>query len=94
MHIPDNYLSPQTCAVMTAAAIPVLAVSIYKVKKELTPEKISKLGVASAFTFLGMMFNIPLPGGTTGHVKFFSEYPFSCLYGLFLLWGFLFRRSV
>ena len=67
MHIPDNYLSPQTCAVMTAAAIPVLAVSIYKVKKELTPEKISKLGVASAFTFLGMMFNIPLPGGTTGH---------------------------
>lgn len=67
MHIPDNYLSPQTCAVLTAAAVPVLAISIYKVKKEMTPDKISKLGVASAFTFLGMMFNIPLPGGTTGH---------------------------
>lgn len=67
MHIPDNYLSPQTCAVMTLAAVPVVAVSLYKVKKEMTPEKISKLGVASAFSFLGMMFNIPLPGGTTGH---------------------------
>lgn len=67
MHILDNYLSPQTCAVMAVAAVPVAAVSIYRVKKDLTPEKISKLGVAAAFSFLGMMFNIPLPGGTTGH---------------------------
>ena len=67
VHIPDNYLSPQTCAVLAAASVPVLAVSIYKVRKEMTPEKVSKLGVASAFVFLGMMFNIPLPGGTTGH---------------------------
>lgn len=67
MHIPDNYLSPQTCAVMAVAAVPVVAVSIYKVRKEIPPEKISKLGVAAAFSFLGMMFNVPLPGGTTGH---------------------------
>lgn len=67
MHIPDNYLSPETCAVMAAASIPVLAISVYKVKKELKPEKISKLGAAAAFSFLGMMFNIPLPGGSTGH---------------------------
>ena len=25
------------------------------------------LGIAAAFSFLAMMFNIPLPGGTTGH---------------------------
>lgn len=67
MHIPDNYLSPETCTVMAIASVPVLAISIYKVKKDFSSEKISKLGVAAAFSFLGMMFNIPLPGGTTGH---------------------------
>ena len=25
------------------------------------------LGIGAAFSFLGMMFNVPLPGGTTGH---------------------------
>lgn len=67
MHIPDNYLSPQTCAVMTAAMVPVWAISIHKVKKSLTKEQIPMMGVGAAFSFLGMMFNIPLPGGTTGH---------------------------
>lgn len=67
MHIPDNYLSPQTCAVMTAAMIPAWAVSIYKVKKTLKAKDLPTLGVGAALSFLGMMFNIPLPGGTTGH---------------------------
>ncbi len=67
MHIPDNYLSPVTCAVMAAAAIPVLAVSIKKVKEEVTNAKMPLLGIGAAFSFLTMMFNVPLPGGTTGH---------------------------
>lgn len=67
MHIPDNYLSPQTCAVMTAVMVPVWAVSIRRVKREIPKEKIPMLGVGAAFSFLGMMFNVPLPGGTTGH---------------------------
>lgn len=67
MHIPDNYLSPQTCAVMTAAMVPVWIISVKKVKKELTNQEIPMMGVGGAFSFLGMMFNIPLPGGTTGH---------------------------
>jgi cobalt/nickel transport system permease protein len=67
MHIPDNYLSPATCAVMVVAAIPVLAVSIKKVKEEVTKAKLPLLGVGAAFSFLMMMFNVPLPGGTTGH---------------------------
>ena len=67
MHIPDNYLSPQTCAVMTAVMVPVWVISVKKVKEELPKEKIPMLGVGAAFSFLGMMFNIPLPGGTTGH---------------------------
>ena len=39
MHIPENYLSPATCAVMTAAAIPAWGYSIKKVSKEITKDK-------------------------------------------------------
>lgn len=67
MHIPDNYLSPATCAVTAVIAAPVLLFSIKKVQSELPREKIPLLGVAAAFSFLFMMFNVPLPGGTTGH---------------------------
>ncbi len=67
MHIPENYLSPSTCAVLGTAMVPVWAVSVKKVKAEIPKEKIPLLGIGAAFSFLGMMFNIPLPGGTTGH---------------------------
>jgi len=67
MHIPDNYLSPQTCAVMTAVCVPAWIISIRKVRGELPKEKVSMMGAAAALSFLGMMFNVPLPGGTTGH---------------------------
>ena len=36
MHIPDGYLSPTTCGVMYAAAVPFWAVAVKRVKKELT----------------------------------------------------------
>lgn len=67
MHIPDNYLSPSTCAVMFAVMVPVWMRASKKVKKEITKKKLPVLGVCSAFSFLIMMFNVPLPGGTTGH---------------------------
>lgn len=67
MHIPDNYLSPSTCIVLAAAAVPVIAVSIKKIKEEVTNAKMPLLGIGAAFSFLTMMFNVPLPGGTTGH---------------------------
>ena len=67
MHIPENYLSPSTCAVMTAAMVPVRTYSVKKIKTEIPKAKMPLLGIGAAFSFLGMMFNIPLPGGTTGH---------------------------
>ena len=67
MHIPENYLSPATCAVMTAAMLPVWHHAIKKVKTEIPKAKMPLLGVGAAFSFLGMMFNVPMPGGTTGH---------------------------
>lgn len=67
MHIPDNYLSPQTCAVMGALMAPIWAVSVKKVTGEISAKKIPLLGISAAFSFLIMMFNVPLPGGTTSH---------------------------
>lgn len=67
MHIPENYLSPETCAVMTAAMVPVWAHAAKKVKEELPREKVTMLGTGAAFSFLVMMINVPLIGGTTGH---------------------------
>lgn len=67
MHIPDNYLSPSTCAAFGAIMLPIWRRASLKVKAEITRQKMPLLGVAAAFSFLIMMFNIPLPGGTTGH---------------------------
>ena len=67
MHIPENYLSPVTCGVMTAAMVPVWTHAVKKINRELPKDKIPLIGVGAAFSFLGMMFNVPLVGGTTGH---------------------------
>ncbi|MHC9532055.1 cobalt transporter CbiM [Dellaglioa sp. L3N] len=69
MHIPDNYLSPQTCITMFVAMTPVWAVSISKVKSQIKEKKetVPLLGIASSLSFLIMMFNLPVPGGTTAH---------------------------
>lgn len=67
MHIPENYLSPTTCAVMAVAMVPVWVHAVKKVKDEMPKDKLPMLGVGAAFSFLAMMFNVPLIGGTTGH---------------------------
>ena len=67
MHIPENYLSPVSCAVMTAAMVPVWVHAVKKVKKDIPKKKMPMLGVGAAFSFIGMMFNVPMVGGTTGH---------------------------
>lgn len=67
VHIPENYLSPSTCAAATVAMVPVWYSAIKHVREEVPREKVPLIGIAAAFSFLAMMFNIPLPGGTTGH---------------------------
>ena len=67
MHIPDNYLSPSTCGTLLVATIPIWKRCTTKVKEEISRKKMPLLGIAASFSFLIMMFNVPLPGGTTGH---------------------------
>jgi cobalt/nickel transport system permease protein len=67
MHIPDGYLSPQTYIPLTGVFVTVAAVAVKKVKDEVSARDIPYLGMAAAFSFIIMMFNLPIPGGTTGH---------------------------
>lgn len=67
MHIPDGYLSPSTCAVTYAVMLPFWWLALAKVKRMLHTRMVPLLAVFSAFSFVIMMFNLPLPGGTTGH---------------------------
>jgi cobalt/nickel transport system permease protein len=67
MHIPDGYLSPATAGVMYAAAAPFWYVAARRVRQTLTGRTVPTLALFAAFSFVLMMFNIPLPGGTTGH---------------------------
>jgi cobalt/nickel transport system permease protein len=67
MHIPDGYLSPQTFVPLYVVSATIIAVAVKKVKKQMTTKLVPFLGMAAAFAFLIMMFNVPIPGGTTGH---------------------------
>ena len=67
MHIPDGYLSPQTYGPMYAITVSFWAIALKKIRLEQDTRQVPYLGIAAAFCFLIMMFNIPIPGGTTGH---------------------------
>jgi len=67
MHIPDGYLGPQTYAVLDAAIIPIWVIAAKKVKKTLKTKQIPLLALGAAFSFVIMMFNVPVVGGSTGH---------------------------
>lgn len=67
MHIPDGYLSPQTFIPLYGASAVFWAIAIKRLKKELSDKQVPYLAMAGAFSFLIQMFNIPIPGGTTGH---------------------------
>src|SRR5262245_45983317 len=67
MHIPDGYLSPATCAAMYAAAAPFWYAALQRLKRLLHTRLVPLISIFAAFSFVVMMFNLPLPGGTTGH---------------------------
>jgi cobalt/nickel transport system permease protein len=67
MHIPDGYLSPSTCAALYAGATPFWYVALRRLRRRLDVRLVPLLALFSAFSFVVMLFNIPLPGGTTGH---------------------------
>ena len=67
MHIPDGYLSPQTSGVFYLLMAPLWYAASRIVKRRLKARQVPYLAFAAAFSFVIMMFNIPIPGGSTGH---------------------------
>jgi cobalt/nickel transport system permease protein len=67
MHIPDGYLGPQTYLPLCGVSFGFWAIAQKKLKNQLSLKHVPYLAMAAAFSFLIMMFNIPIPGGTTGH---------------------------
>ncbi len=67
MHIPDGYLSPETYITSYAVGVPLFAYGMKKLKESLNEKTLPFIATLTALSFLIMMINIPIPGGTSGH---------------------------
>ncbi|MBL8096424.1 MAG: cobalt transporter CbiM [Anaerolineales bacterium] len=67
MHIPDGYLSPITAIILYALVIPFWYRGLQALRTKVNARSIPMIALMAAFSFIIMMFNVPLPGGTTGH---------------------------
>lgn len=69
MHIPDGYIGPVTYGSLWAAMVPAWGYASRRMKDTLQTSRIPSLAMGSVFSLAAMMFFLPLPGGTTGHVS-------------------------
>ena len=67
MHIPDGYLSPATSIIMFIIVLPFWVIGVRKLREKMTSKNVPLVALFAAYSFVIMMFNVPLPGGTTGH---------------------------
>ena len=67
MHIPDGYLGPATCGFFYVVMVPLWAAASRIIKKTLKARQVPYLAFSASFVFVIMMFNVPIPGGSTGH---------------------------
>ncbi|HXX61167.1 MAG TPA: cobalt transporter CbiM [Candidatus Sulfotelmatobacter sp.] len=67
MHIPDGYLSPVISVGLGVVTVPTWGVATQRVKKVLNNRTVPLLAIFAAMSFTIMMFNVPVPGGTTAH---------------------------
>jgi cobalt/nickel transport system permease protein len=68
MHVPDGYLGPATVAAGWAACAPAWYWANRKARQTLADARaVPMLAASAAFSFLVMMLNVPVFGGTTAH---------------------------
>jgi cobalt/nickel transport system permease protein len=67
MHIPDGYISPQTGGFFYLVMAPLWIAASRIVKRTLKTRQVPYMAFGASFAFVIMMFNIPIPGGSTGH---------------------------
>jgi len=67
MHIPDGYLSPVTSLILFLAVLPFWMRAVQRLREKVSARNIPVVALVAAFSFVIMLFNVPLPGGTSGH---------------------------
>jgi cobalt/nickel transport system permease protein len=67
MHIPEGYLGPQTWGASYAVMVPIWVIASRRLRQALDARRVPLLAIGAAFSFVIMMFNVPIPGGSTGH---------------------------
>jgi cobalt/nickel transport system permease protein len=67
MHIPDGYLAPAFSLGMGVVTVPSWVVATRRVSNMLNQRTVPLLAIFAALCFTIMMFNVPVPGGTTAH---------------------------
>jgi len=67
MHIPDGYISPKTFVPAYLIFFPLITYTFKKIRKVLDEQTLPLISSLAALSFVIMMFNIPIPGGTSGH---------------------------
>ncbi len=67
MHIPDGYLSPATSIFLFLIVLPFWVMGVRKLREKMSAKNVPLIALIAAFSFIIMMFNVPIPGGTTAH---------------------------
>jgi len=68
MHLPDGFLDAKTVLLSSGAAAAGVGIALRQVRSSLEPRQMPMLGLAAAFVFAGQMLNLPVAGGTSGHL--------------------------
>ena len=68
LHIPDGFLSSGVAALLWVVAIAAVAIGLRVANRDLDEARVPLLGVLAAFIFAVQMLNIPVAGGTSGHL--------------------------
>lgn len=68
MHIPDGFFDLKTIAATGTLSGISLAYALHKTKTVMRNRQVPLMGVMAAFIFAAQMFNIPVIGGTSGHL--------------------------
>ncbi|MCK5399853.1 energy-coupling factor ABC transporter permease, partial [bacterium] len=68
MHIPDGFLDLPIIITLSVVSAGTIFYASKKTDKYIGEKRIPLMGIMAAFIFAVQMLNIPIPGGTSGHI--------------------------
>jgi cobalt/nickel transport system permease protein len=68
LHIPDGFLTPSVSSIGWVLAIVIIGFALRQTSGQLGEKQIPLMGVLAAFIFAAQSINIPVGGGTSGHL--------------------------